>query len=86
MLHFHHSYHRIDFPHIIEELKPHRQLQFAPVTESDDELDQAIVNDPIVHDDNWQLTSHPDAKQLGDFWEMVEKDLGQNSDETGFTD
>ncbi len=86
MLHLHHSYHKIDFPHIIEELKPRHQLQFAPVTESDDELDQAIINDPVVHDDNWQLTSRPDAKQLGDFWEMVEKDLSQNSDETSFTD
>ena len=86
MLHFHHSHHRIDFSYIIEELKPHHQLQFAPISDDGDELGQAIANDFRIHGNDWELTKYPDTHELGEFWEKVEKDLSLDNEETDFTD
>lgn len=86
MLHFHHSHHKLDFPHVIESLKPHHQLQFAPVAEDDDELGRSISDDPHTHGNDWQLTQYPDTTQLDNFWEMVEKDLSHSPEDADFTD
>lgn len=53
---------------------PH-QMKLAPVHEDADSLAQAIANDPIDHDDNWQLSERPDSGELESYWTHVEDDL-----------
>jgi hypothetical protein len=57
---------------------PGKQMQFAPVQsqEDDDELSQAILNDPAVHDDKWDLTDNLDPEKLSAFWDDALHELG----------
>lgn len=61
---------------ILNSLVPHKQMQFAPIEEDDDEISQAINDDPIVHDDQWRLTEDLDGQQLGAFWDTALSELG----------
>jgi hypothetical protein len=63
----------LSLPHI--PLTSPRPLQFAPVEDDDDELTQAIVTEPVQHDNQWQLSERPDEKRLEAFWTRVEDDI-----------
>ncbi len=62
----------ITFPRF--RLWPHR-LKLSRPTPENDELITAIDADSAVHDDNWQLSEHPDTKQLTEYWTEVEEDI-----------
>lgn len=63
----------LSLPHF--DLKASQPVAFSPVTDDDDELTQAIVAEPLQHDDEWQLEEHPDENKLEQFWESVEDDI-----------
>ena len=52
---------------LIPNLLPHKEMKFAPVEEDDDELSEFIKNDPLAHDNQWDLNESIDAKQLETF-------------------
>ncbi len=60
---------------------PHRAvtvpgpMQFARVPADNDELSQAIAEDPAQHDDTWRLSERPDSRELEQYWAMVEDDI-----------
>jgi hypothetical protein len=60
-------------------LFPHRQMQFQPVEDDDDELSNLIRNDTNRHDDQWQLTDDLDGAKLDAFWDDALKELGAES-------
>lgn len=72
MLKLKHTYH-LDFPHITFTM-PH-SMSLTDVPTDDDELARAIVDDPIDHDDNWQLTDRPDTEELEQYWTTVEDEI-----------
>ena len=65
--------HHMNFPHFGFSLPHHMQL--APVTADNDELSIAIDEDPIEHDDNWELVERPDPGKLEAFWNAVVEDV-----------
>ena len=54
----------------------HKPVAFEPVAELNDgdELTQAI-NEPIYHDNNWDLHEDVDGEKLAEFWDEATKDL-----------
>jgi len=72
MLEFKHKHH-LDFPHMTFSM-PH-PMELSPVTNDGDEITAAIVNDPIEHDNNWELVERPDSGELEDYWRRVEEDV-----------
>lgn len=75
MLHIKQKFHLL-LPHY-EPL--HTQpVQFSPVTDDEDELTTAIADDPVQHDDNWELEEHPNEAQLEKFWNEVEDDIAHD--------
>jgi hypothetical protein len=72
MLKIEHNHH-MKFPRLSLAL-PH-QMQLAPVVADDDELSQAIENDPIDHDNTWELVERPDPGKLEAFWTQVVEDV-----------
>lgn len=55
-----------------------RPMQLSPVMNDDDELTQSIINDPIDHDNNWELTERPDPEELAreeSTWEKIIDDV-----------
>jgi hypothetical protein len=67
--------HHLDFPHIT--FRTH-EMALSPVTADDDELSQAIVDDPVTHDDVWELSERPDTEELTQFWSEVEADVAND--------
>ena len=67
--------HHLDFPHIT--LSAH-QMELSPVLADSDELTQAILDDPIAHDDDWELNERPDTQELTQFWSEVEADVAND--------
>lgn len=65
------GYH-LDFPHITFDM-PH-QMQLSAVPADDDELVQDIANDPLTHDDMWQLEERPDGSELAAYLDSVTND------------
>ena len=65
--------HHIDFPYIT--FTPLHSMALSEVSLDTDELAQAIVNDPIDHDDNWQLTENTDTEELEQYWATVEEEI-----------
>ena len=47
------------------------RMEFEPVPIEDDELIQAIENDIVQADNNWQLEERPDPDRLEAFWRNV---------------
>jgi hypothetical protein len=84
MLRLKHNHH-LDLTHIIEELSPVHQLQFAAVSDDDDALTQAIASDDDEHDNKWQLSERPDPEELSRFWVKVESEV-KNDPEWTFED
>jgi hypothetical protein len=61
----------------LQNLVPHKQMQFSPVPDDDDdELSQFIASDPLAHDNMWDLHEGVDAQKLDDFWSDALKELG----------
>lgn len=64
-----------------------KSIAFEPIpveVENDgDELTQAI-NDPIYHDNHWDLHENVDGEALEKFWSDATKELGPDAD--SFTD
>lgn len=64
------------------QLIPQKQMQFAPVPQDDDDdLSRAIKDDPITHEDNWDLTDSIDAEKLDKFWEDTLRESGAQAPE-----
>jgi hypothetical protein len=61
---------------VLQQLIPHKEMKFAPVEEDDDELSEFIKNDPLTHDNQWDLNETLDGETLEAFWSDVLKDLG----------
>ncbi|HEX6258108.1 MAG TPA: hypothetical protein VFZ48_01355 [Candidatus Saccharimonadales bacterium] len=61
------------------------QLQTQPIDDGD-ELAQAITDDPVLHDNNWELTETPDADALVAFWDEVATDIRKDPDWNDFTE
>lgn len=72
MLHIKQKFH-LPLPHL--PFTASKPLHFSTVKDDDDELTQAIVADPVQHDNKWQLSEHPDTVQLEQFWTEVEDDI-----------
>lgn len=51
----------------------------VPVEDGNDELTQA-VNDPIYHDNHWDLHEDVDGEALAEFWDNAAKELGPEDD------
>jgi|GEM_PF-2290214 len=53
-----------------------KPVAFEPIAEANDgdEL-AAAVNDPIYHDNNWDLHEDFDGEALAQFWDDASKDL-----------
>lgn len=66
----------LSLPHL--SLRAPQPLQLSPVTDDGDELTQAVADDSINHDDNWQLTDRPSEAELDEFWTRVEKDIARD--------
>ncbi len=67
--------HHLDFPHITFSTHP---MELSPVPIDDDELSRAIVEDPVAHDDVWELSERPDSDELTQFWSEVEADVAND--------
>lgn len=64
-----------------------RIVAMSPVyDEDDDELIQAINNQPIVSDDQWTLTAAPDTDELNRYWNHVEEDIAGDPEWFAFDD
>lgn len=74
----------INLPHI--QLRNPKQVEFSPVTDDNDELSRAIIDDPAQHDDNWELNERPDAAQLEEYWDEVEDDIAHDPKWIKFSD
>lgn len=74
MLKLKHTHH-LELPHI--SLTNHK-MELSPVRIDNDELTQAIVEDPVAHDDTWELAERPDTEELTQFWSEVEADVAQD--------
>lgn len=61
---------------ILQELTPHKQMQFSPVPEDDDELSEYIRGDETAHDDHWDLKEGLDGDKLDAFWTDALHELG----------
>lgn len=59
----------------LQHMTGHKHMQFAPVQEDDDELSQAIKDDPAKQDDQWDLTDSIDAQALDLFWADAVREL-----------
>ncbi|MGB3023358.1 MAG: hypothetical protein WBB39_00990 [Candidatus Saccharimonadales bacterium] len=57
---------RISLPHL--DLSASKPMQLSPVTDDGDELTQAVSDDPIDHDDKWELSDVIDEQAITDFW------------------
>jgi hypothetical protein len=62
--------------HALPQLIPHKQMEFAPVEDDDDELSEFIKNDPLAHDNEWDLHEKLDGEQLENFWTDALQELG----------
>lgn len=62
------------------------QLALSSVSSEDDELIQAIESDQRVHDDDWTLTPSPDAVDLENYWDKVERDIESDPEWFKFAD
>ena len=60
----------------LQDFVPHKQMQFQPVQDDDDDLSNAIRNDADNQDDKWQLTEDLDGGKLAAFWDDALRDLG----------
>ncbi len=67
--------HHLDFPHIT--LSAH-QMELSAVPIDNDELTQAIIDDPVTHDDVWELSERPDSTELTQFWDEVQADVASD--------
>lgn len=81
MLHL--NKHHLHLPHI--PLPSLHTMQLSPVADDDDELTTAIINDPVTHDNNWQL-GDPDTKELEKFWSDVEDDVRNDPEWVRFSE
>lgn len=76
--------HHFDLPHISFSTS---RMQLSPVpVDDDDELTQAIVQDPVDHDDVWELSERPDTDELTQFWSEVETDVANDPEWFKFSD
>jgi hypothetical protein len=69
--------HHIRLPHLT---LTGSAMHLSPVLIDEDELTQAIVNDQVDHDNEWELSERPDVGELTQFWTEVEADV-QNDPE-----
>lgn len=68
---------------LLQQLVPHqKQMQFEPVEEDDDELSEFIRDDPLAHDNVWDLHENLDSEQLSQFWTDAVQELGPLQAET----
>ena len=81
MLKLKHTHH-LELPHLSLGLPRHMDLSSVP--SDSDELAQAIDNDPIDHDNNWQLTNQPDTEALEQYWTTVEDEIKNDPEWTDF--
>jgi hypothetical protein len=61
---------KIKFPQLFNP-----RVAFEPVPIEDDEIIQAINNDPNTHDNVWQLKEDINPEALGKFWDEAVRDL-----------
>lgn len=61
---------------LLQNLLPHKEMKFAPVEEDDDELSEFIKNDPLTHDNQWDLQEVLDGEKLDAFWTDALNELG----------
>ena len=54
------------------------RLQPQPI-EEDDELLQAITNDPSANDNRWELNEFVDGEALTNFWEEVVQERAEKA-------
>ncbi len=74
----------LSLPHL--QLHRAQPLQFTPVIDDNDELTQAIVDDTVQHDDEWELDERPDTSQLEEYWDEVEDDIEHDPKWIKFSD
>jgi len=67
------KHHYLSLPHL--EFALSHPMQLAPVRDDGDELTQAIVQDPVEHDNDWELSERPDTQELEKYWVQVEEDV-----------
>lgn len=60
----------------LKDFVPHREMQFQPVEDDDDDLSQAIHGDADVHDNKWNLDEDINEADLANFWDNAVRELG----------
>lgn len=60
----------------LKDFIPHREMQFQPVEEDDDDLSQSIRGDGDTHDNKWDLAEDLNEGELATFWDKAVKELG----------
>lgn len=48
-----------------------QKVAFEPISREEDELIRDINNDPVTHDNVWQLKESIDADELDRFWDQT---------------
>lgn len=77
----------LSLPHL--QLRRPQLVQFTPVTDDNDdndELTRAIADEPLQHDDEWELDERPDTTQLEAYWDEVEDDIEHDPKWIKFSD
>ncbi|HKX73334.1 MAG TPA: hypothetical protein VJM32_04940 [Candidatus Saccharimonadales bacterium] len=67
---------------LLQNLFPHKEMKFAPIEEDNDELSEFIKNDPLTHDNEWDLNEVLDGEKLEAFWSDALSELGPLESET----
>lgn len=65
----------------LKDFIPHREMQFQPVEDDDDDLSQSIRGDVATHDNKWDLTEDLKEGELATFWDKAVKELGADDAE-----
>lgn len=60
----------------LKDFIPHREMQFQPVLEDDDDLSNDINNDADTHDNKWNLQEDINEADLANFWDNAVRELG----------
>ncbi len=60
----------------LKDFIPHREMQFQPVEDDDDDLSQSIRGDADTHDNKWDLHEDLNEAELVIFWDNAVRELG----------
>lgn len=60
----------------LKDFIPHREMQFQPVQEDDDDISNDMRADGDTHDNKWNLQEDINEADLANFWDNAVRELG----------